>query len=402
MPRAPKIYATEDARHRAKMRLPRMIFDFIEGGTGREVGIARNEARFDDICLQSRVMADVDQRSLETRFLGSSFDLPFGIAPMGMCNLAHPQADREMAEQAQAFNMPVCVSSAGSSRLEDMHKLAGGNAWFQLYFGQSAEASFSAVDRARAAGYDTLILTVDVPIVSRRVRDHRNGFNLPFHMTPRAFLDFATHPRWSLSILAQGIPSPQNFSAQDAKFDRSASRAGADWEFLKQLRDVWKGRLIVKGVTHPGDVLRIRDLGIDALYVSNHGARQLDSGPATIDLLPLIRDAVGPEYPLIFDGGLRNGEDVIKALARGANFAMLGRPMLYALAAEGGPGLGALIRLFAEDIGLTMAQLGASQIVQINESVLFHSTTSKRFPSTRLRADQSGPQPKIKVEPAGR
>ena len=402
MPRASKIFTTEDARRRAKRRLPQMIFDFVEGGAGREVGISRNESRFDDICLQSRVMADVVDRSLATHFLGNTFDLPFGIAPMGMCNLAHPQADRQMAEQAKASNIPVCLSSAGSSRLEDMYKWSGGNAWFQLYFGQSAKASFAAVNRARAAGYDTLILTVDVPVVSRRVRDQRNGFNLPFHMTPRALLDFATHPRWSLSTLAQGIPSPQNLSTEGAKFDRRASRAGANWAFLKKLRDVWKGRLIVKGVTHPDDALRIRDLGADAVYVSNHGARQLDSAPATIDLLPLIRSAVGPEYPVIVDGGLRNGEDVVKALARGADFAMLGRPMLYALAAEGGPGLGTLITLFSEDIGLAMAQLGVSLITDIDEDVLFQSGISQPCQNAYFRSDPTGPLPQIKLEPEKR
>ncbi len=399
MPRASKIFATEDARRRARRRLPQMIFDFIEGGAGREVGISRNEARFNEIFLQSRVMADVDERSLETNFLGNNFDLPFGIAPMGMCNLAYPQADRQMAEHAKASNIPVCLSSAGSSRLEDMYEWSGGNAWFQLYFGQSTEASFAAVNRALAAGYDTLILTVDVPVVSRRIRDQRNGFNLPFHLTLSAFLDFATHPRWSLSTLAQGIPSPQNLSTEGAKFDRRASRAGADWEFLKQLRDVWKGRLIVKGVTHPDDALRTCDLGVDAIYVSNHGARQLDSAPATIDLLPLIRDAVGPEYPLIVDGGLRNGDDVVKALARGADFAMLGRPMLYALAAEGGPGLDALIKLFGEDIGLIMAQLGVSRIAHINEDVLFRGTASEPLQNPYSRPGQTEPKPKIKLEP---
>ena len=402
MPRTSKIFSTEDARRRARCRLPQMIFDFIEGGAGREVGISRNEARFNEVYLQSRVMADVDERSLETTFLGNTFGLPFGIAPMGMCNLAYPQADRQMAEHANALNIPVCLSSAGSSRLEDMYEWSGGNAWFQLYFGQSTEASFAAVNRARAAGYDTLILTVDVPVVSRRVRDQRNSFNLPFHMTPRAFLDFAKHPRWSLSTLAQGIPSPQNLSTEGEKFDRRASRAGADWAFLKQLREVWKHRLIVKGVTHPYDAMRIRDLGVDAIYVSNHGARQLDSAPATIDLLPLIRAAVGPEYPLIVDGGLRNGEDVVKALARGADFAMLGRPMLYALAAEGGPGLCTLIKLFGEDIGLTMAQLGASQIIDLNEDVLVQSPKSDPFQNTYIRPDQTEPMPKIKLEPVKR
>ena len=348
-----------------------MIFDFIEGSAGREQGAQRNETRFDQITLQPRAMADVRMRSLQTGFLGNAYGLPFGIAPMGMCNLACPDADQSIARAAQAYSIPVCLSSAGSSALEDMARWAGDLAWFQLYFGQSADATFSAVDRARNAGYDTLLLTVDVPEVSRRIRDQRNGFNLPFRMTPRAFLDFARHPRWSLSTLAAGVPRPRNFSENGARFDRKASRAGADWEFLQTLRDRWSGKLIVKGIASPEDAARVQSLGADAVYVSNHGGRQLDSAPAAIDLLPRVRAAVGPDYPLLFDSGIRNGEDVVKALASGADFVMLGRPVLFALGAAGDTGLQDLLKWFAKDVDLAMAQIGVNRVDAIDTSVLF-------------------------------
>ena len=383
-----RIYSTGDARLLARKRLPRMIFDFIEGAAGREVGARRNETRFDDILLQPRAMTDVANRSLATGFLGRKYGLPFGIAPMGMCNLACPKGDQLIAGTARKFDVPIGLSSAGSSSLEDMRNWAGDLAWFQVYFGQSARASFEAVDRARDAGYDTLILTVDVPVVSRRIRDLRNDFNLPFRMTPRAFVDFLTHPRWSVSTLINGIPSPRNLSGGNTKFDRKASRTGADWAFLSDLRGRWPGHLIVKGITSAEDAKRIQGLGADAVYVSNHGARQLDSAPAAIDLLPLIREAVGPDYPLLFDSGVRNGEDVVKALALGADFIMLGRPALFALAAAGGQGLNDMMQLLAEDIDLVMAQIGACQIKDIGSQNLFDKR--ERYPFEEA-ADQPEP-----------
>lgn len=387
MAQPPRIFATEDARRLAQKRLPRMIFDFMEGSAGREVGARRNETRFDEILLQPRAMADVGTRSVTTRFLGRDYGLPFGFAPMGMCNLAHPNADAHIARAAVARNVPVCLSSAGSSSIADMREWGGELAWFQLYFRQSAEASFEAADRARDAGYDTLVLTVDVPEVSRRIRDQQNGFGLPFHLTPRAFLDFALHPRWSLSTLLNGVPKPKNFATDSKGFDRMASRAGADWTFLQSLRDRWDGKLIVKGITSPEDAVRVKGLGVDSVYVSNHGGRQLDSAPPAIDLLPIIRNAVGPDYPLLFDSGIRNGEDVVKAMVLGADFVMLGRPAMYALGAAGAAGLRSLLRCFAEDIDLTMAQIGISRIEDIDGRNLFRTSA----PASQPEIPSGGP-----------
>lgn len=372
-----KIFATEDARHLAKKRLPQMIFDFIEGGAGREMGVVRNCAQFDDIRLQPRVMAGHSKLSLKTEILRHSFDMPFGIAPMGMCNLCHHKADYGIAAAAASKNIPACLSSAGSTSLEQMRNWAGDRMWFQLYFAQSAEATLAAVHRAQTAGYETLVFTVDVPEVSRRLRDLRNGFNLPFRMTPKAFVDFALHPQWSLSTLYHGIPAPRNFSTHSTQFDRKASRAGADWDFLKILRDAWKGALIVKGVTSASDATRIQSTGADGIYVSNHGARQLDSAPAAISLLPLIREAVGPDYPLFFDSGVRNGEDILKALALGADMVMLGRPTMYALAAAGPKGLTQLLDVLAHDLKLAMLQVGAAHISDLGPEHCFNRPNPK-------------------------
>ena len=317
-------------------------------------------------------MGDVAQRSLETSFLGRSYSVPFGIAPMGMCNLAWPYADKYLARVAQQAGMPVCLSTAGSSTIEDMYGWGGENTWFQLYVTQSTDMALELVERARIAGYDTLILTVDVPEVSRRIRDLRNGFKAPFHIGPKQAFDFATHPRWSLSTMLAGAPSPRNFETdgKQTKFDRNASRAGADWAFLDRLRKIWKGRLIIKGITEPSDAVRVKEAGADAIYVSNHGGRQLDSAPATIDILPLIRAAVGPDYPLIFDSGVRNGDDIIKALAYGADFVMLGRPFMFALGADAEKGVRSLVRVLADEISVSMAQIGVNNIASLTNDVV--------------------------------
>ena len=349
-----------------------MVFDFVEGGAGLELAVARNQNRFDEILLQPRVLEDVSKRSLETSFLNYSFDVPFGIAPMGMCNLVHHNADKIMCEVARTKNLPFCVSSASSTNLETVRNDTGVNSWFQLYMGNSLEHYMSLINRAKNAGYQTLVLTVDVPQVSRRTRDLRNGFKVPFKIGVRQFIDFAMHPSWSVSKILHGTPRPENYDGYEGvKFDRYASRAGLNWELLSQLRDTWKGNLIVKGVTSPSDAQKIVSYGVDAIYVSNHGGRQLDSVPAAIDLLPSIRDTVGLEFPIIFDSGIRGGEDVLKALALGANFVMLGRPVLHAMSAGGKKGLTSLFDAISEDISVGLAQLGLNTIQQINSNCIW-------------------------------
>ena len=374
LPSSKRIFCTEDARQLARSRLPKLVFDYIEGAAGREVAVRRNQTRFDQIMLQPRVMNRTPNRSTATRLFGRDHGLPFGIAPMGMCNLSWPGADRFLAEAASASSIPICLSSAASSTIEDMRRWAGDNAWFQLYVGPSMDQSLELVERARNAGYETLILTVDVPKVARRVRDLKNGFQMPFSIGPNQFVDFACHPRWSIATLLHGIPKPRNFAADGNRFDRHASREGADWAFLDRLRELWQGQLIVKGIMAPADARRVQASGADAVYVSNHGGRQFDSAPPAIDLLPQIRAAVGPDYPLLFDSGIRSGEDVVKALALGADFVMIGRPFLYALAAEADLGLRSLIRVFAGEIDLAMTQIGLGSIAELDAKILSEAT----------------------------
>jgi L-lactate dehydrogenase (cytochrome) len=349
-----------------------MMFDFIDGAAGTETGARLNRAAFARLRLQPRVLVNVEERSLATSILGHEMGLPFGIAPMGMSALAWPGADAAMAAGAAERGMPVCVSYAASATLEEMQRRVGRRAWFQLYVGPSEDAAVALADRAAAAGYEVLVLTADVPQVARRVRDLQNGFQVPFRLGPRQIWDFARHPHWSLATLAAGVPRPMNFDGGKAGegFIRDRGRGGIDWDFLSRLRAQWPGNLIVKGVLAPDDALRIRDAGADAVYVSNHGARQLDSAPPAVEALARIRAAVGPDYPLIFDSGVRNGEDIVKALAMEADFVMLGRTMLYALGAGGAAGLSRLTGILAEEVSTAMAQIGVRTTGEINEGVL--------------------------------
>ena len=380
-----RFHCLEDFRTAARCRLPRLMFDFIDGAAGSEFAAQSNIDVMNRLRLLPRVLVNVVERSLKTDFLGQEWRLPFGIAPMGMCDLAWAGTDRALAKAAVQHVIPLCLSIAASSSIETTQQRAGKNSWFQLYVGVSLENAWEQVQRAQDAGYKILILTVDVPQVAQRIRDLRNGFQLPFRIGPKQFMDFARHPRWVLETLRAGVPRTANYpdpnqTAKDGTpqkgFVREETRGKVDWAFLQQLRERWPGKLVVKGVLAPQDAVRIQEVGADAIYVSNHGGRQLDSAPPAITRLPLIREAVGTDYPLLFDSGIRNGEAVVKALALGANFVMLGRPFLYASGADGERGVLRLVELLSDEISLTLAQLGCNRVEELDPSMVLSAQDS--------------------------
>ena len=380
-----RFHCLEDFRTAARCRLPRLMFDFIDGAAGSEFAAQSNIDVMNRLRLLPRVLVNVVERSLKTDFLGQEWRLPFGIAPMGMCDLAWAGTDRALAKAAVQHEIPLCLSIAASSSIETTQQRAGKNSWFQLYVGVSLENAWEQVQRAQDAGYKILILTVDVPQVAQRIRDLRNGFQLPFRIGPKQFMDFARHPRWVLETLRAGVPRTANYpdpnqTAKDGTpqkgFVREETRGKVDWAFLQQLRERWPGKLVVKGVLAPQDAVRIQEVGADAIYVSNHGGRQLDSAPPAITRLPLIREAVGTDYPLLFDSGIRNGEAVVKALALGANFVMLGRPFLYASGADGARGVLRLVELLSDEISLTLAQLGCNRVEELDPSMVLSAQDS--------------------------
>ncbi len=375
-----KIFSIKDARELSRKRLPKLVFDFIDGASGDEKLAEINSIALDQIRLEPKVLRNVEKRSLKKKLLGYEFNFPFGFAPMGMTNLSWPGADSMLAAESARNNIPTCVSMASTTTLEKMYELSEGHSWMQLYIFQDENFVMELLERAKNTGYEVAILTVDVPVLSRRTRDDKNGFSYPFKIGPKQFFDFASHPTWSLSTLISGIPKPMNYvtsKSGDGIFKRKESRGSTDWNTLKRVRDKWKGKLIVKGVMSPDDAIKIKEAGADAIQVSNHGGRQLDSATAAINMLPLIRKSVGSNFPLIFDSGIRSGSDIVRALAFGADYAMIGRPVMYAMGADGKKGLRRIVEIIKEEVSTTLGLVGLNDINEVTSEIVIENTINK-------------------------
>ena len=368
-----KIHTIDDAIRLSKKRLPKLVFDFIDGASGDDKLAEINSTALDQIRLEPKVFRNVENRNLSKKIFDFHFDYPFGFAPMGMTNLSWPEADKMIAKESAYNNIPTCVSMASSTTLEDMFTFSEGHSWMQIYIFQSEEFIMELLKRAEGIGYEVLILTVDVPILSRRARDDRNGFGYPFKIGPKQFLDFALHPQWSLTTLFKGAPQPMNYVTSKSGgqvFRRKESRGATDWNTLKRVRDAWKGKLIIKGVMNSEDALKIKEAGADAIQVSNHGGRQLDSATASINALPLIRKALGDDFPILFDSGIRSGSDILRALALGADFVMFGRPLMYAIGADGAKGLRRIINLIKEELSTNLGLVGLTDINEVDKKII--------------------------------
>ena len=368
-----KIHTIDDAIRLSKKRLPKLVFDFIDGASGDDKLAEINSTALDQIRLEPKVFRNVENRNLSKKIFDFHFDYPFGFAPMGMTNLSWPDADKMIAKESAYNNIPTCVSMASSTTLEDMFTFSEGHSWMQIYIFQSEEFIMELLKRAESIGYKVLILTVDVPILSRRARDDRNGFGYPFKIGPKQFLDFALHPQWSLTTLFKGAPKPMNYvtsKSGDQIFRRKESRGATDWNTLKRVREAWKGKLIIKGVMNSEDAMKIKEAGADAIQVSNHGGRQLDSATASINALPLIRKALGDDFPILFDSGIRSGSDILRALALGADFVMFGRPLMYAIGADGAKGLRRIINLIKEELSTNLGLVGLTDINEVDKKII--------------------------------
>ena len=368
-----KIHTIDDAIRLSKKRLPKLVFDFIDGASGDDKLAEINSTALDQIRLEPKVLRNVENRNLSKKIFDFHFDYPFGFAPMGMTNLSWPDADKMIAKESAYNNIPTCVSMASSTTLEDMFTFSEGHSWMQIYIFQSEEFIMELLKRAESIGYKVLILTVDVPILSRRARDDRNGFGYPFKIGPKQFLDFALHPQWSLTTLFKGAPQPMNYvtsKSGDQIFRRKESRGATDWNTLKRVREAWKGKLIIKGVMNSEDAIKIKEAGADAIQVSNHGGRQLDSATASINALPLIRKALGDDFPILFDSGIRSGSDILRALALGADFVMFGRPLMYAIGADGARGLRRIINLIKEELSTNLGLVGLTDINEVDKKII--------------------------------
>lgn len=348
--------------------MPRVIFDFMDGGAGDEGGLRHNTEALDRIRFRPRALVNTEEISTKTQLLGRYWDAPVGIAPIGLTNLIWPGGDEIVARTAAEMGLPYTLSTAGTSSIERMGEVAPGS-WFQLYVAKSEEIVADLITRADAAGFDALVVTVDVPRPSRRLRDLRNGFQLPLKPRPALLADIASRPRWALETLRRGVPrfasieryAPPKSSVQSlAAYMSSQSSGRLDWDVVRDIRAIWPRRLILKGIQSAEDAMRAKEGGADAIVVSNHGGRQLEGAMATIDSLIEIRSAVGPDFEVIFDSGVRSGEHVAKALACGADFVLAGRAVMYGLAAGGQAGVRRALGLLIEDLIVAMAHLGVT------------------------------------------
>jgi (S)-mandelate dehydrogenase len=367
----------EDLHRMARRRLPKIAFDFIEGGVEDELGIARNESAFARFCLMPRYLVDVTQRDQTAKLFDRVYASPFGISPTGAAGLFRPGADLMLAESAARANIPFIMSGASTGSMEAAARIAPTHTWYQLYVARDPKISEDLIRRARDAGLGTLVLTVDVPVSSKRERNIRNGFGRPLKMTLPVMLEALTHPGWMAEYLRHGTPLIENWAQyappgsnadQVADFVSSQMPSVATWADLEKFRKLWPRHLVVKGFLRKDDAIRAADLGVDGIIVSNHGGRQLDRAPASIEMLPLIHDAVGDRVTLMLDSGVRRGADILIALALGARFVFVGRATLYGAAAAGIAGVRKAISILRREIDLTMGQIGCASLDQLDSS----------------------------------
>jgi (S)-mandelate dehydrogenase len=374
-----KAFNIEELRLAARRRLPRAVFDFIDGGAEDELTLRENRAAFDRVRLQRRVLVGVSGVDTATTILGKAAKLPIAIAPTGAVGFGWRGGDVAVARAAARYGIPFSLSTSATASIERIAAEAPGRLWFQAYFFRDREFTFGLIERARQAGYDTLMVTADLPVGGKRERDFRNDFSIPFRFTPRNVLDFATRPAWALDMLLRGVPALENLAGMAVakggtrNIVSSVGRdqdASLDWDVIRRVRDAWPGKLLVKGVVHPADAERAVAAGCDGVIVSNHGGRQLDGELASFDALPGVVRAIGGKRAVLLDGGIRRGRDIVKALACGAQAVMIGRATYYGVCAAGEAGALRALEILSDELVRTLQLCGVRRVTEIGPELL--------------------------------
>jgi L-lactate dehydrogenase (cytochrome) len=355
-----------DLRTVARRRTPRAVFDYTDGAAESETSLRRAREAFERVEFQPRVLRDVSAVDTTTTILGRTSALPLAFAPTGFTRMMHHEGERAVVRVAEAAGIPYALSTMGTTSIEEVAAAApAARKWFQLYVWRDRGAGRELVERAQAAGYEALILTVDVPVAGARLRDVRNGLTIPPSLTLRTFLDAAVHPWWWVNLLTTEPLAFASLSSWEGTvaelinqiFDPSLTARDLSW-----LRESWSGPLIVKGIQHPDDARIVVDLGADAVVVSNHGGRQLDRASTPLELLPSVLDAVGDRAEVLLDGGVRSGADVAAAVALGARACLVGRAYLYGLMAGGERGVRRAVEILGAELTRTMQLLGVDSL----------------------------------------
>jgi L-lactate dehydrogenase (cytochrome) len=380
-----RILALDDFEDAARRVIPRPIFGYVTGGAETNASLRANRAVWDEIAFVPKTLVDTSGRTQKTTLFGRTYDAPFGIAPMGGAGMVAYQGDLVLARAAAAANVPMILSGASLTPLERVRE-AGSTAWFQAYLPGDAEPISKLVERVARAGYDTFVLTVDVQVTANRENNVRSGFHTPLRPTLRLAWDGIIRPRWLLgmflrTLLLHGMPHFENMGRRVPLISRTEEREPGrrdklSWKHLDLIRNLWKGRLVVKGILDRDDARIARESGADGIIVSNHGGRQLDGAVAPLRVLPGIAAQAGG-MTVMMDSGVRRGTDVLKALALGAQFVFIGRPFLCAAAIAGEPGVRHAVKLLQAEIDRDMALLGINALAEMRRELL----TSARGPA---------------------
>ncbi len=377
-------YNIFDMREAAKRRLPKGVFEFVDRATEDHIAVADNRTAFQEIKLKHRALVDVSNRSTKTTLFGKPIALPMAIAPTGAAGLCWYRGELALAKAAAAANIPLTLSTASMTAMETIASEAGGRLWFQLYVWKRRDLSYQIIERAKAAGYEALIVTVDSAVSGNREYNAHNGFALPFNFSRKFLLDVATHPAWTLGVMGKylstiGMPKHENYPAefQGSLTSGIAGRRpemeldSLSWDDIATFRKMWPGILMLKGVNRVDDALKAVNYGVDGIIVSNHGGRNMDSAAATLRVLPEIADAVGDKVTILLDSGVRRGSDIVKALALGAKAVLTGRATLYGTAVGGEQGAAKAIKVIQTEMDKTMAYTGCNRVDEISTDIFF-------------------------------
>ena len=362
-----------DLRATASRRVPRAVFDYVDGGAEEEVSLRRDRAAFERVEFQPRVLRDVASIDTATTILGRPAALPLVLAPTGFTRLMHHEGEAAVARAAQRVDLPYALTTMSTVSIEDVARAAGAaTTWFQLYVWRDRGLSRELIERARAAGYHALVLTVDVPVPGRRLRDTRNGFTIPPSLSARTVLDTARRPAWWINLLTT---EPLAFASLAAGAPDALASIVAEmfdprvtFDDLTWMREAWPGPLVLKGIQSVEDAQRAAELGADGIVVSNHGGRQLDRAPTPLELLPRVAEAVGDHTEVLFDTGVRTGSDVVAAVALGARACLIGRAYLYGLMAGGQRGVERAVEILTDELTRTMQLIGVDSVRDLDSS----------------------------------
>jgi (S)-mandelate dehydrogenase len=377
-------YNIEDLRQMAKKRLPRGIFEYIDGAA--EDGIAREHNRevYRSLKIKNRVLKNVSKRSTATEIFGRKITMPYGISPTASAGLMSDGGEVGLARAAARMGVPCTVATNSLTPMEEIYEAAGGNLWFQLYMWVDVRLRMAFVERVKSVGFETLLVTVDGSVGANREHDRRNGYSMPLKYTPKLIAQVLARPGWCLRVLApqylsRGAFRKANYPPElaskltDKIVDHELTKSDAQcWDDIKRIRDIWPGNMLVKGLQSLEDAVLAADYGLDGVVLSNHGGRYLDSAPAPLQLVPEVRRAVGDRIKIIIDSGARRGSDLVKAIAVGADMVMSGRPTLYGSAAAGEAGAYRALEIFQTEMDRIMAQLGLNSVDEISPHIFWN------------------------------